>query len=178
MSEDGDRALVRAFLEGRAEQDFRALYRLYTPRLYATAMRLTSDARQSADAVHDTWVRAVDALPTFGWRSSLATWLTGILVNRLRESRREEARDLAHEPVDEEALEAPAPLDGESAIVLREAIAALPTGSRTVLVLHDVEGYTHREIGAMLGIDPGTSKSQLFRARALLRSALTDEDDQ
>ena len=55
---------------------------------------------------------------------------------------------------------------------LEAAVAALPPGYRTVLVLHDVEGYTHEEIGATLGVAPGTSKSQLFWARQAVRAAL------
>ena len=57
---------------------------------------------------------------------------------------------------------------------LRQAIDALPEGYRTVFVMHDVEGYTHEEIGAALGVQSGTSKAQLFRARAKLREALAD----
>jgi RNA polymerase sigma-70 factor (ECF subfamily) len=57
---------------------------------------------------------------------------------------------------------------------LRQAIDALPEGYRTVFVMHDVEGYTHEEIGSALGVQSGTSKAQLFRARAKLREALAD----
>jgi len=57
---------------------------------------------------------------------------------------------------------------------LRQAIDALPEGYRTVFVMHDVEGFTHEEIGAALGVQSGTSKAQLFRARAKLREALAD----
>ena len=55
---------------------------------------------------------------------------------------------------------------------LRTAVAALPEGYREVLLLHDVEGHTHEEIGELLGISPGTSKSQLHRARGRMRQAL------
>jgi RNA polymerase sigma-70 factor (ECF subfamily) len=65
-----------------------------------------------------------------------------------------------------------APLDRLEPLDLERAIAGLPDGYRTVLVLHDVEGYTHEEIGAALGIAPGTSKSQLFWARQAVRAAL------
>ncbi|HEY9013660.1 MAG TPA: sigma-70 family RNA polymerase sigma factor, partial [Gemmatimonadales bacterium] len=57
---------------------------------------------------------------------------------------------------------------------LRQAIDGLPDGYRAVFVMHDVEGYTHEEIGATLGVHPGTSKAQLFRARARLREELAD----
>jgi len=57
---------------------------------------------------------------------------------------------------------------------MRQAIEALPDGYRTVFLMHDVEGYTHEEIGAALGVETGTSKAQLSRARAKLRVALAD----
>ncbi len=176
MSDEGDRELVRAFLEWRGEDDFRALYRRHTSRLYATALRLTSDRARAADVVHDTWIRAVERLPTFAWRSTLPTWLTGILVNLVHEMQRDDARAALHEPVEDASLEASPPLDPSESVALRQAIARLPARSRSVLVLHDLEGYTHEEIGEMLDIDAGTSKSQLSRARATLRRALSEED--
>jgi RNA polymerase sigma-70 factor (ECF subfamily) len=57
---------------------------------------------------------------------------------------------------------------------LNQAIDGLPEGYRAVFIMHDVEGYTHEEIGATLGVHPGTSKAQLFRARARLRETLAD----
>jgi len=59
-------------------------------------------------------------------------------------------------------------------IDLENAIASLPVGYRQILILHDVEGYTHQEIGELLAINPGTSKSQLFQARKTIRNYLSD----
>jgi RNA polymerase sigma-70 factor (ECF subfamily) len=59
---------------------------------------------------------------------------------------------------------------------LARAVAQLPTGYRTVLLLHDIEGHTHDEIGKFLGIDPGTSKSQLFHARRAVRALLSGRE--
>jgi RNA polymerase sigma-70 factor (ECF subfamily) len=169
-----DRDLVEAFLERRDGRAFDALYDRHTPRLYRLALRLTGgDDATAQDLVHDTWVRSAAKLGQFGWRAQLATWLGGILVNRHREW----LRGTRHE------AELP---DGEAwagaddrrltsavdRVALERAIAGLPPGSRSVLVLHDVEGYTHEEIGALLSIEPGTSKSQLSRARSQLRRAL------
>jgi RNA polymerase sigma-70 factor (ECF subfamily) len=176
VSDERDRMLVRDFLEWRDEDDFRALYRRHTPRLYATAVRLTSDPARAADAVHDTWVRAVERLPSFAWRSTLPTWLTGILVHLVHEMQREDVRAALHEPVEDAIMEAAPALDPADAVAVRDAIARLPARARSVLVLHDVEGFTHEEIGEMLGVEPGTSKSQLSRARAMLRRALSEEE--
>jgi RNA polymerase sigma-70 factor (ECF subfamily) len=104
----------------------------------------------------------------------LSTWLGGIAINCARELWREgRGRDEAH---DEERDEVPvargSPAGPEDRIDLERAIERLPQGYRQVFVLHDVEGYTHEEIGGLLGIEAGTSKSQLSHARRRLRSAL------
>jgi RNA polymerase sigma-70 factor (ECF subfamily) len=69
-------------------------------------------------------------------------------------------------------IAAPQALAAEERVDLERAIERLPAGYREIFVLHDVEGYTHEEIGGLLGIEPGTSKSQLSRARQRLRTAL------
>jgi len=164
-----DLALVERFLRGRGEDAFRALYRAHTPSLLALAMRLTAGDRSEAeDLVQECWVRAVLALPSFRAQSALLSWLSGLLVNvrrgRIRTDwRTVDAPDI--EPVVEIRR-------SDDAIDLERAIGALPEGARDVYILHDVYGYTHREIAEMLGIVEGTSKSQLTRARTLLRSSL------
>lgn len=164
-----DASLVARYLRGRGEEAFRALYRAHTPALYALALRLTGgDHGEAEDLVQESWVRAVTALRTFHARSALRSWLCGVLVNvrrgRLRADWRiVEAPDV--EPIAD-------PVGRDDAIDLERAIAGLPEGARDVYVLHDIHGYTHGEIAGLLGIVEGTSKSQLNRARFLLRSAL------
>lgn len=164
-----DLALVRAFLQARGEDAFRTLYQAHTPALYALALRLTGgDQGEAEDLVQESWVRAVRALSSFRAQSALRSWLCGFLVNVRRERMRADWRT-----VDAPDAEAIAPSIGsDMALDLERAIGALPDGARDVFVLHDVYGYTHREIGDMLGIVEGTSKSQLTRARLLLRSSL------
>ncbi len=164
-----DLALVRAFLRARGEDAFRALYRAHTPALYALALRLTGgDQGEAEDLVQESWVRAVRALSSFRAQSALRSWLCGFLVNVRRERMRADWRT-----VDAPDAEPIAPTIGpDMALDLERAIGALPDGARNVFVLHDVYGYTHREIGDLLGIVEGTSKSQLTRARLLLRSSL------
>jgi RNA polymerase sigma-70 factor, ECF subfamily len=164
-----DRALVERFLRGRGEDAFRALYRAHTPALYALAMRLTGgDKSEAEDLVQESWVRALTALQSFRAQSALRSWLCGVLVNVRRGRVRADWRivDAPNvEPVEEKT-------GPDDAIDLERAIAALPDGARDVYVLHDVHGYTHREIAELMGIVEGTSKSQLNRARSLLRSSL------
>ena len=165
-----DRALADALLLEGDERAFRELYQRHTPRLYQVALRVVGGAEHDAeDVVQETWIRATEKLGTFRWEAAFGTWLTGIGLNVARQLLRRRGRwvelDDAPEPW------RPPPHDGER-IDLERAIALLPAGYRTVLVLHDVEGYRHEEIGEMLGISAGTSKSQLFNARRSLRQAL------
>jgi RNA polymerase sigma-70 factor (ECF subfamily) len=164
-----DLALVERFLRARGEDAFRTLYRAHTPALHALALRLTAgDQSEAEDLVQECWVRAVRALSTFRARSALRSWLCGLLVNVRRERIRTDWRTV-DAPDIEPAVDTSGPDD---ALDLERAIGALPEGARDVFVLHDVYGYTHREIAEMLGIVEGTSKSQLTRARSLLRSSL------
>lgn len=142
--------------------------------MYGLAMRLTNgDAAESQDIVHDAWMRAAERLGGFEWRSALRTWLSSIVINRWRESARAAVR-LHAAPVEEHhAGGDDTRLAGTiDRIDLERAVAALAPGRREVLLLHDVEGYTHEEIAGLLGIEAGTSKSQLSRARAELRRLL------
>jgi RNA polymerase sigma-70 factor, ECF subfamily len=175
--DERDDALVSRLARTGDARAFDTLYRRHTPRLYATAVRITHDADAAADLVHDTWVRAIESLDRFEQRSATRTWLTGVLLNRHREWLRERRRDGATEDSNADDLIDPtyaSPLDATrfDRLDLEAAIAALAPGFRSVLVLHDIEGFTHDEIGAMLGLAPGTSKSQLARARQRVRRML------
>jgi RNA polymerase sigma-70 factor (ECF subfamily) len=170
---DEDRALVAEFLATKSEPAFRRLYRRHAGAVYALLLRLTAgDAARAEDCLQDAWLRAVAALERFAWRSSLRTWLRGIAINCWREGWRDDRRAplrLVEEHEPEPAMSSVTPLD---VIALERAVADLPEGYRAVLVLHDVEGFTHEEIAEALGIVPGTSKSQLARARAAVRRSL------
>ncbi len=154
----------------------RALYDSHVDRVYRVAFRLAGDAELAREFTQDTFVRAFERLGTFRAESALSTWLHAIAVsvalNGLRKVRRLRR---------EVQLEHAESLGGDrprSDPILRQrlfdAIDTLPTGYRTVFLMHDLEGFTHEEIGATLGIEAGTSKAQLFRARARLRERLAD----
>lgn len=169
-----DRVLVRRFLRSKDETSFRALYRRHTPALYRLGLRLVGGSEADAqDAIQDTWIRACKSLPRFEWKSSLRTWLAGILINRTREFNRERLRQPEEELPDE--LPASTVARPGERIDLEQAIASLPAGYRQVLVLHDIEGNTHEEISLLLEISVGTSKSQLFHARKAMRAMLQTE---
>ena len=118
--------------------------------------------------MQEAWIRAAERMSGFRFESALRTWLMGILVNCARESRRRSARRPAPQSAEEPAY---APRAGE-ALDLERAIHGLADGYRQVFVFHDLLGHTHREIASLLGVDEGTSKSQLFLARRALRRRL------
>jgi RNA polymerase sigma factor (sigma-70 family) len=167
-----DRELIDAILEGGDERCFRELYRRHTPRLYQLLLRMLAGVEQDAeDVVQETWVRAVDGAARFEWKSSFPSWLTGIGINRAKELLRRRNRRPMFDLTEQLEPRAPVAPVGER-IDLERALALLPDGYRTVLVLHDVEGYRHEEIAEQLGIAAGTSKSQLFHARRYVRALL------
>jgi RNA polymerase sigma-70 factor, ECF subfamily len=176
-----DRELVRAFLRARGEHEFRALYRRHTPALYRMACRLVGPSR-AQDILQETWCRAAQNVGKFEWRSALLTWLTSILIRCCRETWRNE-RSVRSLPVEVAIEEAEVEVPAGEILDLERALEALPPGYREVLVLHDVEGFTHEEIAKSLNVVPGTSKSQLARARKALRqqlesTALPSENDE
>ncbi len=172
-----NRQLVSQFLETRSEQAFISLYDQFTPRLYQVAYRLSGHDKTTADdLIQQMWYIVVQKLEKFEWKSELSTWLTGILINIWREKRRKsqheilihlEIQDEDHSDEDEE--ESLFNMDH-----LELAIAKLPPGYRQIIILHDVEGYTHSEIAHIVGITEGTSKSQLYQARKALRTYLKE----
>jgi RNA polymerase sigma-70 factor (ECF subfamily) len=163
------------------ERAFRALYDRHTPRLLGLALQLTAgtDRATAEDIVHEAWARAVPRLATFEWRAELSTWLAGFVVNTAREARRHP--DAAAAVLDEDRLQPVAgasQIEGEldARLDVERALAALPEGRRTVLILHDLRGYRHAEIAELLGVSVGTSKRQLHDARLDLARRLTQEE--
>jgi len=166
ISDDSDRLLVERYLEERAEDAFRALYRAHTSYLFGLALRICGGRRDIAEeAVQEAWIRAAERLSTFSWRSKLRTWLGGFVVNCCREQLRRSPRTTNLELVEPTAGTSP-----EKRVDLEQLLASLPEGQRTVLVLFAVEGYTHDEIAGLLGIAAGTSKRRLHEARQALRA--------
>jgi RNA polymerase sigma-70 factor (ECF subfamily) len=167
-----DRSLAEAVAGTGDERAFRELYRRHTPALHQLVLRMLGGVAPDAeDVVQEAWVRAVRQLAKFRWESSLRTWLTAIGLNLARETLRKRARTRTEE-IDERLGLSARPVRDAERIDLERAIARLPNGYRAVLVLHDVEGFTHEEISRQLQIAVGTSKSQLFDARRAVRSLL------
>ncbi len=169
---------------------FGELYRLHAARVYGLSLRLTADPEQAEILTQDAFVKAWTALDGFRGRGRgrgpgnqesrgrLAAWLGRITVNIWRDRyRQRKRRERLREEVARQVPNMPADGDGSVPLLtvldLEKAVQTLPLGARTVFVLHDVEGYKHQEIASMLELNIGTVKSQLHRARRLLRLWLT-----
>lgn len=151
----------------------RALYDRYAPRVFAVVRRIAGDDELAQDYAQEAWIRAIRALPTFRGDARFSTWLHRIAVNAALQALRKSDNRRKHEaPMPDTVPVAPRLGDVLLEQRLEVALDGLPEGMRSVLILHDVEGYTHEEIGELLGVTSGTSKSQLFKARAKMRDML------
>ena len=155
----------------------RTLYDRHARRVHRVVFRICGDEELACDLTQDVFVRVFSQLAGFRGDSAFTTWLHRIAVTTALNQMRKVKRIRAHEEVleDDDHHAAPArEADPDLTVRLHAAIDALPEGLRMTVVLHDVEGYTHLEIGKMLGVAEGTSKARLFEARARLRVALAD----
>ncbi len=175
MTEADDRALVAAVVRQKDERAFSILYDRHTGALYGLALRLAGgDAAAATEIVHDAWVRAAERLADFAGRSALRTWLSGFVVNCARERNRAWTQaDASLEEITGQGGDDVELTGVFDRLELEQALRAIAPGYREVLVLHDVEGYSHEEIAELRGTTIGTSKSQLARARHALRRILT-----
>jgi len=164
--------LIRQACEGDGLA-VRTLYERYAPRVYAVVRRIAGEEDLAQDYAQEAWIRAIRALPTFRGDARFSTWLHRIAVNSaLQALRKADTRTKREAPMPEAVSVDPVEGDVLLSDVLERAMDRLPDGMRQVLILHDVEGYTHEEIGEFLGVTAGTSKSQLFKARGKMREML------
>jgi RNA polymerase sigma-70 factor, ECF subfamily len=152
---------------------FERLYRTHVARVHSLVRRML-DADEADDLTQDVFVRAWEKLSTFRGESAFATWLHRLAVNVVLGRRKTLGVERGRFHGGEDPLEG---VSGrretpEMSMDFEDALARLPDGARQVFVLHDVEGYRHEEIARMLGVVPGTSKSQLHHARMALRRYL------
>ncbi len=149
---------------------FERLYRIHAARIHSLARRMTS-AEHADELTQDVFVRAWEKLSTYRGEAAFGTWLYRLAVNLILGQRAKISRIRERLQGGEKMLEAmhSRPETVELAVDFESAIERLPDGARQVFVLHDVEGFKHKEIGEMLGVTAGTSKAQLHRARMALR---------
>jgi RNA polymerase sigma-70 factor, ECF subfamily len=176
---DDDRRLASRCRAGERDA-CEELYRRHAPRVLGLARRMVGSAEDAEDAVQDVFLAVFRKLESYRGESSLSTWLYRLAMNvcldRLR-SRGHRERKVTDEFDADDASHVAAPTPGGrlspgAAIDLERAIAALPEAARAAFLLHDVEGFDHREVGSILGIAEGTSKSQVHKARLRIRTYL------
>src|SRR5207302_2972322 len=155
---------------------FERLYRTHVERIHGLARRMLGPG-EADEATQDIFVRTWQKLDQFRGESAFGTWLHRLAVNVVIERRRSFAIQRERMSDDEAALDllSTAPVRTDLRVDFEHAIEQLPPGAREIFVLHDVEGYKHREIAAMLDIATGTSKRQLHRARMLMRQHLSGD---
>ena len=157
---------------------FEALYRQHSARLYNLASRMTGATGEADDLLQDIFLLAFRKIASFRGDSSLGTWLYRLAMNhcldvlRNRQTRMGRQTDSLDEPEATPVASPVSVLTAVSRIDLERAIAALPPACRAAFLLHDVEGFGHQEVGTMLGVSEGTSKSQVHKARLRIRAYL------
>ena len=152
---------------------FERLYQTHVAKIHSLTRRMLS-AAEADEVTQDIFVRTWQKLGQFRGESAFGTWLHRLAINVIIERRRSYAIARERMADDPELLDVMAtpPARGDLKLDFEQAVQQLPPGAREIFVLHDVEGYKHREIAAMLDIATGTSKRQLHRARMLMREYL------
>jgi RNA polymerase sigma-70 factor (ECF subfamily) len=170
----GDLTIVRRAVSGDSEA-FLNLYQQNLPRIYAVCLRIVASREQAEEVTQQALIRTWEMLGSYRGESPLSAWIHRIAVNaaldylraRNRLSKRVEFTDNLEE-FEKPDLSSPR----ENQMDMEQALATLPPQARAVVVLHDIEGYSHNEISGMLGIAAGTSKAHLHAARRLLKEEL------
>ncbi len=168
--------------EDGGELTFEMLYRQHSSRIYSLACRMTGSPEEGEDLLQEIFLQAYRKMQTFKGASAIGTWLYRLALNHCLDyvrSRASKMNKLTDGLEQDGALEPRAPHDTPIArLDLERALRQLPAGCREAFVLHDVEGYDHKEVAGMLGIAEGTSKSQVFKARMKLRRLLQPSTSQ
>ncbi len=168
-----ERELVEKCAKGeRAAQ--RELYERYCRKLMAICLRYAKSVAEAEDVLQEGFLKVFKGIKNFRFESKLETWMTRIMVNTTLNCQRQKLYMLPMVDVETAGLQEDEKI-GLADFYLSELIAvvqSLPDGCRVVFNLFAIEGYGHKEIGEMLGISEGTSKSQYNRAKILLRSKL------
>jgi RNA polymerase sigma-70 factor, ECF subfamily len=162
---------------------FAQLYSLHKRRIYSLCLRMVSNVAEAEDLTQEAFLQLHRKIATFRGDSAFSTWLHRLAINVVLMHLRKKglsviSLDEAMEPTPEEgpgrSFGAPdLSLTGSiDRLALERAISDLPAGYRLIFVLHDIEGYEHNEIAAMLDCSIGNSKSQLHKARLKLRDAM------
>jgi RNA polymerase sigma factor (sigma-70 family) len=169
--------LIKYCKKGDAKSQ-KKLFDIYSDRFFRLAVRYVKEASEAEDVVMLTFVKIFDALKKFTYQEpkSFESWMYKILVNEALMALRRRHNFFLTETLDSENPEHETEIFQEADIgYLYQLILELPDGYRTVFNLNVIEGYDHREIAALLGINENTSRSQLFKAKQLLKRKIDKE---
>lgn len=165
-------------LEGCLKKDKRAqreLYERYKVAMYRLCLRYAKDRQEAEDILQDGFIKVFADLPGFRGDGALGGWIRRVMINTALQHVRQQKKLFPIESLDhipDPIIEAPIFSNPSRVKTLTKIIQLLPTGYRTVFNLFVIEGYTHKEIAESLGISVNTSKSQLSKAKAMLRKML------
>ncbi len=154
-------------------QAHESLFRAYGPAVYTMARRMLASSSQAEDVLQETFVEVIRKISSYRGEAELSHWIRRIAVNKCLMHLRSawvSKRGGDNDAIDRVA--APGRERADLALDLEQALSLLPATSRAVVWLHDVEGYTHKEIGGLMGRTASFSKSQLARAHERLREFL------
>lgn len=173
MSKPSPEELIEAVVNGQVGAKA-ALFTAEAERIWRMMVRLTGSADDADDLTQETFLRAFENAAAFNSLGSGRGWLARIALNLARDGfKRRRRRDALLRRYSEPASVAPMGQTWQDRRV-RAAVDGLSADMRAVVLMHDVEGYTHAEIAQAMGIAPGSSRSRLSRARAILREQLHD----
>ena len=168
--------LIDACIKGdRASQ--KALYDRLAPRMFPLCMRYIVDREAAEDVLQDGFITLFTRLKDFKGEGSFEGWARKIFVTTaLMELRKKDALKMSEELETVRGMKADLPSQGQNIGYkeLMKLVMELPTGFRTVFNMYAVEGYSHKEIGEILGISESTSRTQLSRARTLLQNKIKE----
>jgi RNA polymerase sigma factor (sigma-70 family) len=164
--------IIKGCLSGdRRDQEL--LYRRYSPKFYAVSLQYSADTDEARDILQESFIKIFDNLGKFSHEGSFEGWMRRIVVNTALERYRNRYYLTRVDDIEETAEPAAEPdtddFAGLEAYDLLNMIMELPPKYRMVFNLFAIEGYSHKEIGEMLRISEGTSKSNLSRARDILQ---------
>lgn len=157
----------------------KALYDKYSRRMLGVCLRYASSTDEAQDILQDGFIKVFDKIEAFNAKGSLEGWIRRIMVNTALDNFRKNKKHMNQTDVDDIKYQLKADnfvVESLEAKALLKIIQTLPTGFRTVFNLYAIEGYSHKEIGVMLDVSEGTSKSQYSRARAYIQKILEKEN--
>ena len=149
----------------------RQLFLNYKDAMYTILLRMLNDPEEATDALQETFINVFNGIQAYGFRSAIGAWIKTIAVRKGIEFQRKSNRFMTVQIDAEEQGPVIWP-ENMTSEALELALARLSSGYRTVFLLVEVEGYTHKEVATMLGISEGTSKSQLYHAKKSLQKFL------